>query len=243
MSSSRFPAPGELAQRYWTESRQPLASLAFVAPLLVIYEGGALGPRAVRNGADAWLRQTLDLLGFSQYFLLPVLAICILLGWHYVSRRPWRIAQGVLWGMFGECILLAIFLRLLLELQGLLREALASAVRLDLAGSLGTLSGYLGAGIYEELLFRLLLLPLAFWLLRRTSLSRAASLIGAVLLTSLLFAAAHNIGPYGERFAWFTFLFRFLAGVFFAVLFFFRGFGIAVGAHAGYDILVALTRL
>ncbi len=220
-----------------------MASLAFVAPLLLIYEGGALGSRAARNGADAWLRQTLDLLGFSQYFLLPALVIFALLGWHHVSRRPWRIGRGVLWGMFGESILLAISLRLLLQLQIVLREELASAVRLDLAGWAGAMSGYLGAGIYEELLFRLLMLPLAVWLLRRMSLGSTASLIAAVLLTSLLFAAAHNIGPFGERFAWFTFLFRFLAGIFFAVLFVFRGFGIAVGAHAGYDILVALTRV
>ena len=58
-------------ERYARESRRPLASLAFVIPLLLLYEGGIiiLGPQAVRNGADVWLRQFLDTLGFSQYLL------------------------------------------------------------------------------------------------------------------------------------------------------------------------------
>jgi len=61
-----------------------------------------------------------------------------------------------------------------------------------------------------------------------------------------MFAAAHYIGQPDEPLDladilfWFSFLFRFLAGVFFSVLFVYRGFGIAAGTHAGYDILVGL---
>ena len=75
---------------YWQQSRRPLVSLAFVAPLLLIYEAGILwlGPQAMRNGADVWLRQLLDLLGFSQYFLLPLLTVGLLAGWHHVTRQP-----------------------------------------------------------------------------------------------------------------------------------------------------------
>jgi membrane protease YdiL (CAAX protease family) len=68
----------------------------------------------------------------------------------------------------------------------------------------------------------------------------------AVLLTSLAFAAAHYAGPYGEPVQlfcstfWFSFSFRFLAGVFFGTLFVYRGFGVAAGTHAGYDILVGV---
>ena len=57
----------------------------------------------------------------------------------------------------------------------------------------------------------------------------------------MLFSAAHYVGPSGDKFLWLTFLFRFLAGVFFAVLFRYRGFGIAVGTHAFYDVLVGLS--
>jgi membrane protease YdiL (CAAX protease family) len=114
---------------------------------------------------------------------------------------------------------------------------------LSVSSAMGPMTAYLGAGVYEELLFRLLLLPLLAWVLRRLAMSPAAAMVGAVLLSSLLFAIAHHIGPYGEPFAWFKFFFRLLAGIFFAVLFVYRGFGIAAGTHAGYDLLVGLSEL
>src|SRR5687768_11495134 len=75
---------------YWSVSRGPLASLAFVVPLLIVYEAGVLGmgAQAVRNGADLWLRGLLDMLGFGQYFLLPSLTVVLLLVWHHLSGQP-----------------------------------------------------------------------------------------------------------------------------------------------------------
>ena len=66
------------AENYWIQSRRPVVSLVFIAPLLVIYEGGVL-LWGVQNGADAWMRQFLDLMGFSQHLLLPLLTVCVLL--------------------------------------------------------------------------------------------------------------------------------------------------------------------
>lgn len=242
---------------YWLESRQPLAALVFVTPVLVLYELGVvlLGPRAIRNGADVWLRGFLDLLNLGQYFLLPLLTVCILLGWHYTTRRPWRVSRTVLSGMGVECVLLAFALRLVLHFEILLWEAVTgpvaalnmqASVAPDIARTLAGMIGFLGAGVYEELLFRLVFLSFAAWALKRFGYAERGSAIGAVVLTSFVFSAAHYVGPCGEPVLWlqFTFwfgaLFRFLAGLFFSVLFVYRGFGIAVGAHAGYDILVKL---
>lgn len=257
--ASEMQRHGLLSERfgvdYWAESRQPLTSLVFVTPLLVIYELGVLmlGPAAVRNGADVWLRRFLELLDFGQYFLLPALTVCILLGWHYVARRPWRVSRAVLFGMAIESLGLAICLRIILQVQATAFQRLGglfAAGRLqvvaDLSGAAAELIGFFGAGIYEELLFRLILLSLVAWAMRRLGATPRASTVAATLATSFLFAAAHYIGPYGDpvqlvRFAfWFGFLFRFLAGVFFSALFVYRGFGVAAGAHAGYDILVKL---
>jgi len=246
-----------LASGYWGESSKPMAGLVFIAPLLIVYEFGVLvlGPESVRNGADLWLRELLKWIGFGQYFLLPTLTVCILLSWHYTTRRPWRLSSGVLSGMIVECVLLTICLRLLLQLQGTLFEAVVApngplegrgAVALDVSGTVRAAVGFLGAGVYEELLFRLMLLPAAGWTLRQVGIGRRPSTFLAVLLTSLMFAAAHYIGEYGETLNladfpfWFGFMFRFLAGVFFSMLFVYRGFGIAAGTHAGYDLLVGL---
>jgi hypothetical protein len=235
---------------YWSESHRPLASLAFIMPLLLVYELGILaqGPTAARNGADVWLRMFLDLVGFGQYFLLPLLTVGILLGWHYTTRHGWRLARGTLAGMAVECAALSVCLWVVLQIQGALLQLVVgatptpagAAVWLTTSGRLGGLVGYMGAGVYEELLFRLMLLPVVAWGLCRLGLSWPMSLVAAALATSLLFAAAHHVGPHGEPLDGFIFLFRFLAGLFFCVLFVKRGFGIAAGTHAGYDILVGV---
>jgi membrane protease YdiL (CAAX protease family) len=236
---------------YWQQSRRPLTCLAFITPLLVLYEGGvlSLGPQAIRNGADVWLRQLLDLMGFGQYFLLPLLAVGILLGWHHTTGQPWRIVPGVLYAMFAECLLLALALVVLARLQGAFLSMflpaqtewpVSAALYSGALGAAGKVVGFFGAGIYEEVLFRLMLLPLAAAALKLCGCSPRQALIGAVIATSLLFSAAHYLGPHGQPLDASTFLFRFLAGAFFAVLFVYRGFGIAAGSHAFYDILVGL---
>ncbi len=231
-----------IAETYWEQSRQPLASLVFLAPILVVYETGVLlfGAANIRNGADAWLRQLLEMFGFGQYFLLPVLTVCALLAWHYLTRRPWQLSRGLMLGMTAECIALAVGLRLILHVQGMLFAQWSGPMPLSLGPRVASAVGFLGAGVYEELLFRLLLLSPIAWGMCRVGVKPAVSYTTAVLVTSFLFALAHHVGPGGYPFVWFDFVFRFLAGVFFSTLFLFRGFGIAAGSHAGYDILVGV---
>ena len=145
--------------------------------------------------------------------------------------------------MAGECFGLALSLWLSWKLYRFLLQAVVHTVGLSIGGFLGTISCYLGAGIYEELLFRLILLNLGIGLLAWMRAGRKTSVIGGIVLTSVLFSAAHYVGPSGDPFRWLTFLFRFLAGVFFAVLFRYRGFGIAAGTHAFYDVLVGLSTI
>jgi hypothetical protein len=230
---------------YWSQSRRPLASLLFAGPLLLIYEAGliCLGPEAPQNGADVWLRQSLTFLGFRAYFLLPVLTVGVLLGWHHVLRQPWHVSRIVFLGMFGECLSLATILWFSWKLYLVVWQAVAPSLALNIGGIVGTIICFLGAGIYEELLFRVILLNFAIGLLAWMDAGPKASVIGGIVLTSLLFSGAHYVGRAGEVFVWQTFLFRFLAGAYFAVLFRYRGFGIAAGTHAFYDVLVGLSML
>jgi membrane protease YdiL (CAAX protease family) len=232
-TSSEHISLGQRAERYWVESRRPLASLVFIAPLLIVYEIGVL-LLGVQNGADVFMRRLLDGLGFGQHFLLPVLTTCILLGWHYLAREPWQLSGGILSGMAVESFLLGIVLRVVLLVQNTL-------VTLSIGERLKDTVGFLGAGIYEELLFRLILLSLVAVALRRMGTTHRISMILAVIANSLLFAAAHHVGAGGESFDTYRFLFRFVAGVFFSILFVYRGFGITAGSHAAYDILVGVS--
>ena len=87
----------------------------------------------------------------------------------------------------------------------------------------------------------MILVPVVGALAALLMFTRPASVVIAVVVTSVLFSAAHYAGVHGETFDWFSFCFRFLAGAFFAVLFVFRGFGIAAGTHALYDIFVGVV--
>jgi hypothetical protein len=252
------PTAAQQPDDYWHHSRQPLASLVFVAPLLVIYEAGVLllGPQAVRSGADVWLRGLLDLLDLGQYFLLPALTAGILLAWHHTTRRPWRVSRDVLSGLLVESVVLAFCLRAILQVEIVGWHVLVAKsapavgpqanVLPEAPGTWAGMIGFLGAGVYEELLFRLILLSAVVWAAKRWGMAAGTAAVVSVLATSLVFAAAHYVGPYGEpvqwaaRAFWFGFVFRCLAGIFFSILFVCRGFGVTAGAHAGYDILVKL---
>jgi hypothetical protein len=99
----------------------------------------------------------------------------------------------------------------------------------------------LGAGIYEELLFRVLLVGLLAWAARRLfGWSTGAAGIFATVVGALIFSAFHYIGPYGDRLDLASFTFRAIAGVMFSALYLLRGFGITAWTHALYDVLLAV---
>ena len=231
-----------LKSEYWQQSRLPWPSLVFLMPLLIAYEIGILwlGGRnsaALRSGADVWLRGGLEFIGLGISWLPPLLVVAGLLVWQWIERHPWRVSCETLAGMFAECVVFAFVLMLLGQLQS---RAFSLSLTATEAETLARSLGFVGAGIYEEVLFRLTLLPAAFGVLRHTPLPRAWSTSLAVLITSLLFSAAHHVGQSGEPFDLFRFSFRAVAGGIFAVLFVFRGFGITAGSHALYDILVGV---
>lgn len=249
---------------YWRESARPLVSLVFVLPILATYEVGIIvfGPQDMCNGADVWLRLLLDRLGLGQHFLLPLLTCFLLYGWHHLSNGKPHIDRRTLMGMGLECVVLAFVLLSLARLQSSLLQILQSSelapaaylahqrvpTALNSTMTVGPeisngIVGFLGAGIYEELLFRLLLIPAIFAGLCWLGEPPRASLMTAVFVSSLIFAAAHYqifVGA-GESFDFSSFLFRCSAGVFFGILFVSRGFGVAVGVHTIYNILANMT--
>jgi len=99
---------------------------------------------------------------------------------------------------------------------------------------------YVGAGLYEETLFRLLLFSGLWALFLLWDMPSSMAFLLAALSSALAFAGAHHVGVHGEPFHPLVFFFRTMAGLYFGWVFHFRGFGIAVGAHAGYDVMVGL---
>ncbi len=234
---------------YYASTRHPWACFLFLLPLFAIYEFGILSigganPEHLRNGADIWLRWVLERYGFGQLWAVPILILGLFLirSLFELKGRPTRYFSTIL-GMLVESISYAFLLwvisrnfRQLMELAGIpLNQIQFQTVA---AGQFVT---FIGAGIYEEVLFRLGLFSLCVFVLKCVLFPGPLAVPFAAAFAALVFAAAHHVGPYGEPIHSPVFLFRTLAGLFFTVIYIARGFGIAVGAHAGYDILVGVV--
>ncbi|HEY0969863.1 MAG TPA: CPBP family intramembrane glutamic endopeptidase [Gemmatimonadales bacterium] len=237
---------------YWQLSRAPRYSLLFALPLLLLYEtlalmlGGATG--GVRNGADAILRALFA--AVAGPWGTAVLAGVLIGGSVWLVARDRRrnrapLRARVFWGMLAESVALASLLGTVVALLTvqLLRPVLAmSDGPIQSLGWGERLMLSLGAGLYEELLFRVVLVTLLA-VGARTLLGLGARGAGvfAVLVGALLFSAAHHVGAYGEPLALVPFTFRFVAGVVFSALYLLRGFGITAWTHALYDVFVLVV--
>jgi CAAX prenyl protease-like protein len=99
----------------------------------------------------------------------------------------------------------------------------------------------LGAGIYEELVFRvLLLMGLVFLLHRLLRLQPGAAYGVAAVLGAFLFAAFHYVGPFADALELPSFVFRFTAGLILTGLYWTRGYGITAYTHSLYDLWITL---
>lgn len=261
------PAAGRGAS-YWALSRAPRYSLLLALPLLVLYEGlaAALGDLAgvrVRNGADVWLKAPFVALFGPRgpvVFGALVVGAAVVLVWRDVRRARDGVRGGVLLRMLAEAATLAVVCAVVVGMATaqLLRVLPHVAAALPLHGLVvpgpppGGLAGLggpaqlmvaLGAGLYEELLFRVVLVGALGWLARRVlGLGPAGAGLVAVVGGAVLFSLAHYVGALGDPFTVESFTFRLVAGLFFSALYVLRGFGIAAWTHALYDVGVLLLR-
>ena len=235
---------------YWRLSRSPRYSLLFALPLLLIYETLAFvlshdALAGVRNGADVLLKSAFVWLGGrTGLIVFGVLLIGTGVALIRRDRAAGRPKPAIFLAMAAESVLYAALFGAVagaltgLVLQGLVRLSMGVEPRLDLATQLMI---SLGAGIYEELLFRVLIVGLLASLARRVFGWREVRAgVFATLVGALIFSAFHYIGPYGDRLALPSFTFRAIAGVLFSGLYLTRGFGITAWTHALYDVLVTI---
>jgi hypothetical protein len=235
-------------ERYLEESRRPLHILLFVAPLVVLYELGLLVllpryPELLPNLAHEGLLRFFATFGVAFGLFLPGLVLLVvLLLWQMLSAHSWKPRWSVPPLMAIESVLMALPLLIIAQLVARVLPAAGGGLdqriaELDLSGRM-VIS--LGAGLFEELVFRMLLIAVLHTIL--VDVGRASEAVGstvAVAVSAVVFAWYHPLdGPSGglsiQRLVFFS-----LAGVWFGVLFVVRGFGIAVGAHVAYDAIVA----
>jgi len=235
--------------QYLIDSRSPRYAILFAAPLLIAYETMAWAlsrpnVAGVRNGADVILKSLFaDVAGRNGILAFEVLLALVGIG---LVARDWHQHRGPLqWKVFplmlAESILFAFMIGVVLRYA---TAAILHFFVLSRPGGIDTptqLMISLGAGIYEELLFRVILVGLLTLIAQRVFhwKPRGAGIF-AVLLSALVFSAFHYVGAYGDTLQWSSFVFRFLAGLLFSTLYVLRGFGITAWTHALYDVLVTI---
>jgi hypothetical protein len=242
---------GKKARPYWEATRSHRYSLLFALPLLLLYElleivapvqaaGGV-----VRNGADVILTGLFTaMLGPRGPMVFMGLVIGGSLILVFRDRRSGPVRPGIFALMFAESCILALTFGVVIgtatvRLLGPLHALVVSTNGLD-GPMLGRLTLSLGAGLYEELLFRVVLVALIANSLRLIGFSRMIAGVVAVVAGALIFSAFHYIGPFGEPLRLDSFVFRFLAGLGFSALYLTRGFGITAWTHALYDVAVLM---
>ncbi|HEX2190239.1 MAG TPA: CPBP family intramembrane glutamic endopeptidase [Longimicrobiaceae bacterium] len=244
-------------RRYFELSRTHTYSLLFAIPLLLLYEAGAAwvattSDSGLRNGADVLLRTALAAGGVHgtvafTALLVAIAGVVVLVEWR--RRRVRSLEGGIFAGMLAES---AVYALLFGAVVGTATQWILQGAGLRLAADGGTMASLplaegvvlsLGAGIYEELLFRVVVAGGLFLLFRSGGLPRGRAGVFAALLSALLFSAFHYVGPYGDPWQLGSFTFRFLAGLAFSALFLVRGFGITAWTHALYDVFLLLFML
>ena len=228
----------------------PLTSLILVFPLFLAYQVGVLLIPSVYNGADLITSQMLRLLhGNAGSYLVVNLTLAagfVLLV--ALMRRKNEFDPRLFVPLLLESAIYALTMGSLIcfVMVDLLhvdpKMAIVCATTPEQAGLLGKVVLSLGAGVHEELVFRLLMVGGGTWLLHDLlGMRRTVAIVLAMLVSSVLFSAAHHVIG-GEPFRTGAFVYRILCGLIFAVIFQTRGFAVAVYTHALYDIYVLIVR-
>jgi hypothetical protein len=238
----RNAAPGLLVE-YWQASQSPLTSLLFVLPLLAMHEVGvrwyaSLPGRVVEYRITAFtlLTRFLHSCGATGRYLPALAVVAILLSWHIARGDRWRFHIPLLPLMLLESLVLAVPL---LAVHFLFSPGTPQFIAVGEWKLMASL--YLGAGVYEELIFRLAAFAiLSFFLMDLAGLSAKIATPAIVLASAATFSAYHMLGM--SHFPWQAFVFIALRGVYYGIIFLERGFGITVGLHTAYDLIFLSLR-
>jgi hypothetical protein len=239
-------------ESYLRLTRGVTVSIAYLLPLLCAYElGVAWIGSDLRNSAELSLKQIAGLFGVYAVWVQRAVLVVVMVVAVRLARRD--VPALRLYPVFLlEATLLALLLgpivSLLVGTVGLhasapLLQAAAGAAAEGATQRAVTQRALLsiGAGVYEELVFRFLLLAGGFAFLHKgLAVPKRVAFGVALTVSALLFAAYHHVGPSGEPFDAATFLFRTGAGAILGLVFAGRGLALCAYLHAFYDIFCDL---
>ena len=229
-------------KEYWQKSKSPLYGLIFTLPMILVYEillftlnhSDIVG---IRNGADALFRQFFSMFGIYGFHLVGLMILVVLFLIYYFQvneKKRDPLNKQFFMMMFVESMLYAYVLRIVMD-----KLLFITLMDVDDLGGREIFAMCIGAGVYEELVFRIIFLQATVFICENIfRFRKSISIVIGVIVASLIFAGFHYIGDFGDKLEILSFLFRFLAGVILSLIILLRGYGIAVYSHAMYDLLL-----
>jgi membrane protease YdiL (CAAX protease family) len=234
-------APPPLPASYARQTHRPLVCLAFIAPMLLLFHAGTAYYGSTLL-APQHVERMLRYFGATTAYLPALLIVAVLILQHLARGDTWQLPPVVLAGVTLESLLWAVPLVVMNLLADRLLPYAATAG--EAPRLVQDILVALGAGIYEEFVFRLALISLAMALfVDLLALPKEAVAVCAVIVSAFLFSLYHFLGGVPEGvLAWKLVVVRTLAGVYLGGLFVGRGLAIAIGAHAFFNLFVVLAR-
>ncbi|WP_138432018.1 CPBP family intramembrane glutamic endopeptidase [Fodinibius saliphilus] len=233
-------------RNYFSTTHSLLYSYLISLPLLLAYEvlifiAQPNSEQVVRISVDVWVKTLFSYIG--QDVLSITLIFVALLGIYVLYSEREQLSSLKLryfGGMIFESSVYAFILGLMLTVtvSNLLQMLQTSPIE-----SLSMLQQFalsLGAGLYEELFFRVILVSALLYIFKRFFSNKYISFGSAIIFAALIFSLVHYIGVMGDPFTMGSFLFRFLFGLALNAIYIWRGFGVAAWTHAIYDIMVII---
>lgn len=256
---------------YFERTAKPIYALVYLLALIVFYELGLfllnsdvftrpLGEVPGVVVSFAWVYNALKLVGFNNqgaWVGAPVVVLATLIIWQLISNTKLSIRINDFFPMTLECLMWSVPL-IILSLwinRMIVPETYMPVPALPQAMlSTGSNSNFMisivagiGAGIYEELFFRLYLIMILVLFMRKfLAMPEIRANCFAIVISALLFSLHHHIYflggsmQFGEPFMAAPFIFRFIAGMYLAILFGLRGFGVVAATHAYHNVLAAV---
>jgi len=227
---------------YWEISKNIYYSILFIMPMLFLYEimcwiqYYGLNVQ-IRNGADVFIRQLFFSFGhYSELAysltLLIIFLVIVYFNWNVIEKGKLKIS--FLLFMFLESLIWCI---VFIFLMGVSENILLSILERNIIPEQFYLS--IGAGIWEELLFRVGTIGIIIYFMKYTlGYNHLFCVFMAILFSALLFSLFHYIGQLGDIFTFRSFSLRTYAGIMLGSLYVFRGFGITVYTHIFYDMAI-----
>jgi membrane protease YdiL (CAAX protease family) len=233
-------------KKYFKSTNTLLYSYLISLPLLLLYEvlifiAQPDSEQVVRISVDVWIKTLFSY--FGQDVLSITLIFVALLGIFVLYRERQKLntlKAGYFFTMLLEASAYAFLLALIISTTVSSLLQIAAPETIEALSTLQKLALSLGAGLYEELFFRVILVSLLLLILKYAVKTSWLRFTLAIIIAAFLFSSVHYIGELGDPFTMGSFLFRFLFGLALNAIYIFRGFGMAAWTHAIYDIMVVV---